>query len=448
MSNFAFEVFISYAQVDVEFARKLASWLRDCGFRVWFAEEQLVPGTSFRAGLQQGLRESCHLVAVLTKSYLQRAWTQREIDLFDLTADHTERRILALQIGDPGESSFDPVFQVYQRISWEGAVFDPAGFWLLYCGLSNQRPGASNEWSEKGRQLLFKPIRRDTDRFDSILVSPLISDVSSETFSPTSKEINVLVRHCLLDPYPAWKHSYSKLRNLLAGLDTNSIYDDSVLTPWVLGKAERAAFVSLALLPQILKHSAVWPFVDLYCKDIARWFLVAFSLGNDLASEMWFSWAISEQVWPFLSAAAGKVPDERGRTHFSHLARIALEPDVSFRDAESNYDYGVMITPWNHFHLCWLAIKLGDVSSAISHARTLCNIAKRGDHRAGRFLTRLSNWPCFQDIISGEGMFSHLEGARETLGLDSLSDLTKAKERIEEVWKEELIRMSETAPRA
>lgn len=41
--------------------------------------------------LQQGLRESQHMLSVLTAAYCTRPWTQRELDLFDLSADHSDR---------------------------------------------------------------------------------------------------------------------------------------------------------------------------------------------------------------------------------------------------------------------------------------------------------------------------------------------------------------------
>ena len=49
-------------------------------------------------------------------------------------------------------------------------------------------------------------------------------------------------------------------------------------------------------------------------------------------------------------------------------------------------DYGVMITPWNHFHLCWLALRLGDNESAMAHALALSKIA--------------SNWTIFKPLRS------------------------------------------------
>jgi hypothetical protein len=135
--NFDFNAFVSYAHNDADFARQVVTWLRKSGLGVWFAEEQLIPGSRFRIGLQQGVRESHHLIAVLTRSYIERPWTQRELDLFDLSADQSDRRILALQLDELDLGALDQTFQVHQRIKWDGRAFNAEAYWHLYCGLSN-----------------------------------------------------------------------------------------------------------------------------------------------------------------------------------------------------------------------------------------------------------------------------------------------------------------------
>jgi hypothetical protein len=94
------------------------------------------------------------MVAMLTPEYVSRPWTQREIDLFDLDADRSERKLLAIQIGNLPAGVLDQVFLVYQRILWRGEAFDPEAFWHLNCGLANHRPGPRQEWGNNGLRLL------------------------------------------------------------------------------------------------------------------------------------------------------------------------------------------------------------------------------------------------------------------------------------------------------
>ena len=166
-NRYSFDVFLSYAYQDIIFARKLAEWLRQSNYEVWIDEEQLVPGTQFRAGLQQGLHESRHMVVILTPEYANRHWTQRELDIFDLDADRSERRILAVQTGRDFSGVLDQTFLVHQRIQWNEEGFDPEAFWLLNCGLLGRRPGVRQRWGSNGAQLLesaYSSTASDIDR--------------------------------------------------------------------------------------------------------------------------------------------------------------------------------------------------------------------------------------------------------------------------------------------
>src|SRR6266487_2077424 len=170
MDRFAFDAFLNYTTEDQELARKLVRWLRASGFEIWFDEEQLIPGQRWREGLEEGLRASRHLIALLTKSYSSRHWTQRELDLFDLEADQTRRRILGIQIGEIKRGTLDQVFLVDQRLFWRNEDFDPEAFWKLYCGLKGEKPGPQSEWASKGNQLVFT----DGDQSVAIAGSQLV----------------------------------------------------------------------------------------------------------------------------------------------------------------------------------------------------------------------------------------------------------------------------------
>ena len=131
---------------------------------------------------------------------------------------------------------------------------------------------------------------------------------------------------------------------------------------------------------------------------------------------------------------AANAPSGPLQALFINLASNTIEPLISFKDAEEKFDYSIMITPWNHFHLCWLALRLGDISSATAHADALCNVALLGDARAGRFLTRLSNWSLFEPILNEDHNREMIDNARRRLGLIPSDDLIKLRPRLEEIW--------------
>lgn len=75
------DVFISHASDDKEaFARPLASALQDAGLQVWFDEFTLRVGDSLRRSIDKGLAHSKYGVVVISESFLQKEWPQKELD--------------------------------------------------------------------------------------------------------------------------------------------------------------------------------------------------------------------------------------------------------------------------------------------------------------------------------------------------------------------------------
>ncbi|MDT5025552.1 MAG: hypothetical protein QOE61_1978 [Micromonosporaceae bacterium] len=412
----------------------MATWLRQCGHSVWLDEEQLVPGARFRTGLQQGLRESCHMVAVLTESYTRRPWTQRELDLFDLDADHGRRRLLAVQVDSMMNSSLDQILLVSQRIPWNGRRFDGEGLWKLHCGLTGQRPGPHEDWVAKGSLLLQTAVLASTSEPrhpTRITHGPPQND---SVFGP----LRELTREVLAHDNSHWHASFAALRERVDQFDIGDASRELITIPWANGLAEQASIAALALVDNgrsLHVRGSTWSFIDLSC-DAANHLLVGYQLATKgEPSEIWFSWAVWQRRWNLLPNAAASAPVTL-RSHFAVLAAPAASMATSFDKVEADYDYGVMITPWNHFHLAWLAARLGDMPASISHLTALCSSTVRGDPRTGRFLNRLSTWPIFAAHREETHLRRKIEEARDALGLIPLSDLVPIRARLAEVWRE------------
>jgi hypothetical protein len=90
----SYDLFISYASEDLDNpVRPLVEALRQAGLSVWFAETQLVLGSKLRQEIERGLASSRFGLVVVSESFFQKQWPQRELDaLFSLEAD--ESRIL------------------------------------------------------------------------------------------------------------------------------------------------------------------------------------------------------------------------------------------------------------------------------------------------------------------------------------------------------------------
>lgn len=76
-----YDVFISHASEDkVDVVRPLANALRDGGLAVWYDEFELRIGDSLRRKIDLGLSKSRFGVVVLSPSFINKGWTNYELD--------------------------------------------------------------------------------------------------------------------------------------------------------------------------------------------------------------------------------------------------------------------------------------------------------------------------------------------------------------------------------
>jgi hypothetical protein len=90
------DIFISHAFEDKEFARALADALTEKGSRVWFDEFELKVGDSLRRSIDLGLSRSRFGIVVLSPNFFAKEWTQKELDA--LTARETKEKKIILPI--------------------------------------------------------------------------------------------------------------------------------------------------------------------------------------------------------------------------------------------------------------------------------------------------------------------------------------------------------------
>ncbi len=75
-----YDVFISYAKEDRdEIARPIAVGLRERGLRVWFDEFEVKAGQSLVETIGQGLASSRFGIVILSRNYVSKRWTLREL---------------------------------------------------------------------------------------------------------------------------------------------------------------------------------------------------------------------------------------------------------------------------------------------------------------------------------------------------------------------------------
>jgi len=74
-----YDVFISYASENEDFARSLSDALQQRGKRVWF-DKNMAVGDSVRRSIDNGLANSRFGVPIISQAYLKKEWTKKELD--------------------------------------------------------------------------------------------------------------------------------------------------------------------------------------------------------------------------------------------------------------------------------------------------------------------------------------------------------------------------------
>jgi sulfatase modifying factor 1 len=75
------QVFISHARKDADFAHRLAADLKQLGVQIWIAPESIRPGEGWVKAIERGMRESSHVVIVLTPPALDSKWVEKETEV-------------------------------------------------------------------------------------------------------------------------------------------------------------------------------------------------------------------------------------------------------------------------------------------------------------------------------------------------------------------------------
>ena len=80
-TNKEYDVFISHASEDKDdVVRPLAISLREKGIKVWYDEIELKIGDSLRRKIDEGLSKSKFGIVVISRYFIQKGWTNYELD--------------------------------------------------------------------------------------------------------------------------------------------------------------------------------------------------------------------------------------------------------------------------------------------------------------------------------------------------------------------------------
>ena len=74
------KVFISHADTDDAFVKKIAAGLEKAGFEAWDASREILPGDNWADKTARALQESEAMVVLLSPDALRSSWVRREIE--------------------------------------------------------------------------------------------------------------------------------------------------------------------------------------------------------------------------------------------------------------------------------------------------------------------------------------------------------------------------------
>jgi hypothetical protein len=111
---FKYDVFISHSHVDRDAVARIAERLREAGIAYWLDAEQINFGDPVVGKIEDGLRDSRFVVAVLSAALVKSGWCRAEYGSVlnrELSGD-AARRVIPLSLDGTGDATAIPMLLV------------------------------------------------------------------------------------------------------------------------------------------------------------------------------------------------------------------------------------------------------------------------------------------------------------------------------------------------
>jgi hypothetical protein len=110
--SYKYDVFISYSHIDVEWAKRLDSNLRDRGLTTFLDQKRLLGGDEWDKALVNAVRNSRNLAILWSNEANKSAWVRRELGLFEAIIDDVA--IVTPEIPALGQDTRNMIFVVLE----------------------------------------------------------------------------------------------------------------------------------------------------------------------------------------------------------------------------------------------------------------------------------------------------------------------------------------------
>ena len=110
--NYQYHFFICHATEDkISIAKPLAIELEKRNFKVWYDDFTLTLGDGLRRSIDKGLSTSQYGIVILSNSFFQKEWPQKELDALVTREDETKKVILPIwhNIGKEDIMQYSPL---------------------------------------------------------------------------------------------------------------------------------------------------------------------------------------------------------------------------------------------------------------------------------------------------------------------------------------------------
>ncbi|AOA01440.1 TIR domain-containing protein [Carnobacterium maltaromaticum] len=75
-----YDVFISHSANDKDYVNKLATQLKESDVKIWYDSDSIGWGESIRTSIDKGLKNSKFGIVIISTSFIEKYWTQYEVD--------------------------------------------------------------------------------------------------------------------------------------------------------------------------------------------------------------------------------------------------------------------------------------------------------------------------------------------------------------------------------
>jgi hypothetical protein len=100
-SPFIYDVFLCHNKAQKDWTLKLALQLEDKGIKCWLDEWHLRGGTIGTFGMEQGIKESRHVLLVLSPEFLLSEWTSYETEIaLVISPSNRDRKVIPVMFSD------------------------------------------------------------------------------------------------------------------------------------------------------------------------------------------------------------------------------------------------------------------------------------------------------------------------------------------------------------